>query len=124
MEEHKNNVNSKKINAVKANKTGLNPEKKKILEKLMGTASFPLDLNKMRDEIKYGKSKNQKKKENWYGRFQSKRPKGTKKEIGVVETLRYIEQFDNNESGNYTVEKYQTDEPELTDAEIRKMFDV
>ena len=37
----------------KINKTGLTKEKKKILKKLMGSASIPLDFNKMRDELKY-----------------------------------------------------------------------
>lgn len=43
---------SKKID--KSNITGLTPNKKKIMKSLMGSASSPLDLNKMRDELKYG----------------------------------------------------------------------
>ncbi len=34
---------------------GLNSEKKKILKSLMGAASSPIDFNKIRDELKYGK---------------------------------------------------------------------
>nr|WP_308743160.1 hypothetical protein [uncultured Anaerocolumna sp.] len=43
----------KRIN--KTMMTGLNSEKKKILKSLMGTASSPIDFNKIRDELKYGK---------------------------------------------------------------------
>jgi hypothetical protein len=43
---------SKKIN--KLNIIGLTPNKKKILKSLMGSASSPLDFNKMRDVLKYG----------------------------------------------------------------------
>jgi hypothetical protein len=44
---------SKKIDKTKM--TGLNSEKKKTLKSLMGAASSPIDFNKMRDELKYGK---------------------------------------------------------------------
>lgn len=44
---------AKKINKTKM--TGLNSEKKIILKSLMGAASSPIDFNKIRDELKYGK---------------------------------------------------------------------
>ncbi|MFA9397940.1 MAG: hypothetical protein ACERKV_06730 [Clostridiaceae bacterium] len=45
---------TKKID--KSNITGLTTDKKKILKNLMGSATSPIDLNKIRDELKYGKS--------------------------------------------------------------------
>ena len=39
----------------KSNITGLTTEKKEALKSLMGSVKSPLDLNKMRDELKYGK---------------------------------------------------------------------
>lgn len=36
--------------------------------------------------------------------------------------LRFPEQFDNGGSGDYTAEKYENEEPEPSDEEIRKMF--
>lgn len=64
MDEYKNTTNDKastkeddimlkKID--KTNITGLSTDKKEILKSLMGSVKSPLDLNKMRDEIKYGK---------------------------------------------------------------------
>ncbi len=44
---------TKKID--KSNMTGLTPDKKKILKTLMGSASSPIDFNKIRNELKYGK---------------------------------------------------------------------
>lgn len=46
-------VMSRKID--KSNITGLTTEKKEVLKSLMGSVKSPLDLNKMRDELKYGK---------------------------------------------------------------------
>lgn len=40
----------------KTNLTGLTTEKKEILKKLLGSVKAPLDLNKMRDEMKYAKN--------------------------------------------------------------------
>ncbi|EOS38400.1 hypothetical protein C808_02601 [Lachnospiraceae bacterium M18-1] len=42
--------------------------------------------------------------------------------LGVTGTLKFLEQFDNGGSGDYTAEKYKCEEPEPSDAEIRKMF--
>lgn len=42
--------------------------------------------------------------------------------LGVTGTLKFLEQFDQGGSGDYTAEKYLNDEPEPTDEEIRKMF--
>lgn len=42
--------------------------------------------------------------------------------LGVTGTLEYLEQFDNGGSGDYTAEKYLKEEAEITDAEIRRMF--
>ncbi len=44
--------------------------------------------------------------------------------LGVVGSLRFLEQFDNCGSGDYTAEKYQRDEPELSDEEIRALFGI
>lgn len=48
--------------------------------------------------------------------------KALKEALGVVGTIKFLEQFDNGGSGDYTMEKYKTEEPEITDAEIRQMF--
>ena len=45
-----------------------------------------------------------------------------KNALGVTGTLKFLEQFDHGGSGDYTAEKYATNEAEPTDAEIRKMF--
>lgn len=42
--------------------------------------------------------------------------------LGVIGTLKFLEQFDQGGHGDYTAEKYLNDEPELTDEEIRRMF--
>ena len=44
-----------------------------------------------------------------------------KESLGVTGTIRFLEQFDNGGSGDYTAEKYLFEE-EPTDEEIRKMF--
>lgn len=36
--------------------------------------------------------------------------------------LRFLEQFDHGGSGDYTAEKYENEETEPSDEEIRKMF--
>jgi len=40
----------------KTNINGLTADKKEILKKLLGTVKSPLDINKMRDEMKYAKN--------------------------------------------------------------------
>ena len=45
-----------------------------------------------------------------------------KESLGVTGMLRFLEQFDNGGSGDYTAEKYENEEPEPSDEEIRKMF--
>lgn len=45
-----------------------------------------------------------------------------KESLGVIGTIRFLEQFDNGGSGDYTSEKYSNKEAEPTDEEIRKMF--
>lgn len=42
--------------------------------------------------------------------------------LGVTGAIRFLEQFDNGGSGDYTAEKYSNEEAEPTDEEIRKMF--
>lgn len=42
--------------------------------------------------------------------------------LGVTGALKFLEQFDRGGYGDYTAEKYQNEEPEPTDEEIRKMF--
>lgn len=42
--------------------------------------------------------------------------------LGVTGTIKFLEQFDHGGSGDYTAEKYQFEEEEPTDEEIRKMF--
>ena len=45
-----------------------------------------------------------------------------KESLGVTGMLRFLEQFDHGGSGDYTAEKYENEEPETTDEEIRNMF--
>lgn len=45
-----------------------------------------------------------------------------KEALGVTGMLRFLEQFDHGGSGDYTAEKYEKEETELSDEEIRKMF--
>lgn len=42
--------------------------------------------------------------------------------LGVTGTIKFLEQFDQGGFGDYTREKYESDTPEPTDEEIRKMF--
>ena len=42
--------------------------------------------------------------------------------LGVTGTLKFLEQFDNGGSGDYTAEKYEHEETKSSDAEIREMF--
>ena len=45
-----------------------------------------------------------------------------KESLGITDMLKFLEQFDHGGSGDYTKEKYENQEPEFTDEEIRKMF--
>ncbi|MCM1257974.1 MAG: hypothetical protein NC307_08995, partial [Roseburia sp.] len=45
-----------------------------------------------------------------------------KESLGITGTLKFLEQFDHGGSGDYTKEKYENQEPEPTDEEIRQMF--
>lgn len=45
-----------------------------------------------------------------------------KESLGVTGMLRFLEQFDQGGSGDYTAEKYEKEETEPSDEEIRKMF--
>lgn len=45
-----------------------------------------------------------------------------KDSLGISGTLKFLEQFDHGGSGDYTKEKYENQEPEFTDEEIRQMF--
>ena len=45
-----------------------------------------------------------------------------KESLGITGAIRFLEQFDQGGSGDYTAEKYQTKDPEPTDEEIRKQF--
>lgn len=42
--------------------------------------------------------------------------------LGVTGTIKILEQFDQGGSGDYTREKYENEEQEPTDEEIRYMF--
>jgi hypothetical protein len=45
-----------------------------------------------------------------------------KNKLGVVGTLKFFEQYDNGGYGNYTEEKYQKEDTEMTKEEILNMF--
>ncbi len=45
-----------------------------------------------------------------------------KEALGVVSTLKFLEQFDSGGYGDYTAEKYLNEEQDPTDEEIRRMF--
>lgn len=45
-----------------------------------------------------------------------------KEALGITGTIKFLEQFDNGGSGDYTREKYENNDSEPTDAEIRQMF--
>ena len=45
-----------------------------------------------------------------------------REKLGVVGTLKFLEQFDNGGSGDYTKEKYLEEDKLLTKAEILNMF--
>lgn len=45
-----------------------------------------------------------------------------KEALGVTGTIKFLEQFDQGGTGDYTAEKYIHEEPEPTDEEIRRMF--
>lgn len=45
-----------------------------------------------------------------------------KENLGVVETLRFLEQFDNGGSGDYTKQKYTKDDEKYTKDELIDFF--
>lgn len=48
--------------------------------------------------------------------------KALKDNLGVVNTLKFLEQFDNGGNGDYTKEKYETPDITLTKEEIINLF--
>jgi len=57
-----------------------------------------------------------------YRDIQKKGLDALKENLGIVGTIKFLEQFDNGGSGDYTTEKYEKKENPLTDKEIRSMF--
>ncbi|MCD8378978.1 MAG: hypothetical protein LUC95_01335 [Lachnospiraceae bacterium] len=45
-----------------------------------------------------------------------------KEALGVTGALRFLEEYDHGGEGDYTAEKYENEEVEPTDEEVRKMF--
>lgn len=45
-----------------------------------------------------------------------------KDKLGVTRTLKFLEQFDNGGSGNYTKEKYDIDDEKISKEEMINMF--
>ncbi len=45
-----------------------------------------------------------------------------KNALGITATIKFLEQFDQGGTGDYTAEKYMGDDLEPTDNEIRRMF--
>lgn len=45
-----------------------------------------------------------------------------KDNLGVVNTIKFLEQFDNGGSGDYTAEKYEKVDESLTKEEIMELF--
>ena len=45
-----------------------------------------------------------------------------KNKLGVTRTLKFLEQFDNGGSGNYTKEKYDIDDEKISKEEMINMF--
>ena len=45
-----------------------------------------------------------------------------KEKLGITGMIRFLEQFDQGGSGDYTAEKYLKEETEPTDEETRQMF--
>ena len=45
-----------------------------------------------------------------------------KEKLGVVDTLRFMQQFDNGGSGDYTAEKYLNEDVKMTEEEMIKKF--
>ena len=48
--------------------------------------------------------------------------KALREALGITGTIKFLEQFDNGGSGDYTAEKYENETSEPTDEEIRKLF--
>lgn len=56
------------------------------------------------------------------GQIQAMGIKALKNALGVRGTLRFLEQFDNGGSGDYTKEKYEEEDARLSKEEILNMF--
>ena len=56
------------------------------------------------------------------GQIQAIGIKALKNALGVTGTLRFLEQFDNGGSGDYTKEKYDEEDVELSKEEMLNMF--
>ena len=56
------------------------------------------------------------------GQIQAIGIKALKSALGVTGTLRFLEQFDNGGIGNYTKEKYDEEDDELSKEQILNMF--
>ncbi len=57
-----------------------------------------------------------------YAEIQKNGLAALKDALGVTGAVRFLEQFDNGGSGDYTAEKYRTEDQEPSDDEIRRMF--
>ena len=47
-----------------------------------------------------------------------------KEKLGVVDTLRFLQQFDNGGTGDYTAEKYLKDDVKLSKEEMMAQFNL
>lgn len=56
------------------------------------------------------------------GQIQAMGIKALKNALGVTGTLRFLEQFDNGGSGDYTKEKYDEDDNKMSKEDILNMF--
>lgn len=56
------------------------------------------------------------------GQIQAMGIKALKNALGVTGTLRFLEQFDNGGSGDYTKEKYEEEDARLSKEETLNMF--
>lgn len=45
-----------------------------------------------------------------------------KEKLGVVNTLKFMQQFDNGGNGDYTAEKYLSEDIKMSKEEMKKMF--
>ena len=56
------------------------------------------------------------------GQIQTNGLKALKDSLGVVGALKFLEQFDNGGSGDYTAEKYEQEDELLTKEDILALF--